>query len=278
MKNYVRARDKYTCQSCKERGNIIEAHHIIPRSQHGTDTPENMICLCLKCHVMIQNNLHLSPKPKPQLFVASGVLNSVSKEIFKQIGDMVSVSKTYGYVTDAYRKDLKLEKTHAGDASIIAFCDEDSYLDTSAYTWIETHVSHMFLKQFRRHVRNWDHIHEDRKYKIGKTIVAWNRRCRDGQDGKKKPSLETFRHEIKNRDVKLTVSPGVTRKRRSNTQMLFRPGDSLIMLVNNQPIQDVCQGWASTQGTVIGINNGYIKKKLVKRYLNNSGLVIVNKV
>ena len=50
------------------------------------------------------------------------------------------------------------------------------------------------------------------------------------------------------------------------------------MIVNNQINYDICKGWGSTQGTVGGINNDYIKKKLVKRYLNNSGLVIVNKI
>lgn len=48
-------RDKW-CQIC---GNPhgLEAHHIIYRSQGGSDTMENMVCLCFTCHALVHNGL-----------------------------------------------------------------------------------------------------------------------------------------------------------------------------------------------------------------------------
>lgn len=46
---YVLLRDNYTCQSC---GVFTQndPHHIIFRSQGGSDTEENLITLCVRCH------------------------------------------------------------------------------------------------------------------------------------------------------------------------------------------------------------------------------------
>jgi hypothetical protein len=280
VKNYVRGRDNYTCQVCKANGKDIklEVHHIITRANHGSDTPDNMICLCDICHKKVQSGRVKCPKPNPKLYVASGVLNSVTKEIYKQISDVISTSKTYGYVTDAYRKDLKLEKTHAGDASIIALCDEEEVLDISGLKLIDN-ASHMYLNQFRRHVRNFIQRNEDRKYYDGKTCVAWNRNIREGQD-KKKPSLVEFRKN--NLDMKVISKSGGLIKRKENKFMLFRPGDLLEIKPSKKELGlfkkyfDVCRGWASTQGTITSVNsNSNIPKRYVNKYSNNSGLVLV---
>ena len=48
VKAYVLARDDYTCQHCKGKTKdpTLHCHHVIFRSQRGTDSPENLICLC----------------------------------------------------------------------------------------------------------------------------------------------------------------------------------------------------------------------------------------
>ena len=271
VKNYVRARDGYTCQVCKMSPDVIEAHHIIPRSKHGTDTPENMICLCEKCHKKVQNELIKCPKIAPKLFVVSGVLNSVTKEIYKRLEELVSISKTYGYVTDASRKFQGLEKTHGGDASIIAFCDEDGEFDLNGFDIVDS-SSHMMLKQFRRHVRNWIKRVEDRKYYQGEYCVAWNRARRESQ-AKDKDGLVEFRQAF---GGKVIAKPGITRFRKSNTQILFRPGDLITVKRDKKTIYDVCQGWASTHGAVISLKaTKEIPKRFVRKTCNNSGLVIV---
>jgi hypothetical protein len=124
---YLRATNN-TCQVCKKNKDLVlEVHHILRRSQHGTDIPDNLITLCDKCHSQVHAGKVKCQKIKTgNTFVSSGVLNSIMKELYNIIETDVSISKTYGYITDAYRKNLELEKTHCGDASIIAFCDEDS--------------------------------------------------------------------------------------------------------------------------------------------------------
>jgi len=276
VKNYVRARDNYKCQICKKTGKI-EVHHIVFRSNHGTDVPSNLICLCPDCHDKVQNNRLKCPKLSSKAFIPSGVLNSVMKELYAIISSSISTSKTYGYITDAYRKANQIEKTHYGDANIIAFCDEDNVLESN--TILKDISGHIFLKQFRRHNRSWVKRSEDRKYYDGKTCVAWNRRTREGQDSKK-PSLTEFKQEYGYH--KLQVKPGVIRYRRPNPDMLFRPGDTLKITPASKKEKfktyfDLCKGWASTQGAVIGLNSiKNIPKKYVSRHLNNSGLVIDN--
>lgn len=45
-------RDNYTCQKCglPFSGDNLEVHHIIPKVNHGTDNPTNLVTLCLGCH------------------------------------------------------------------------------------------------------------------------------------------------------------------------------------------------------------------------------------
>ncbi|MGM9661793.1 MAG: HNH endonuclease [Oscillospiraceae bacterium] len=47
----VYRRDNFCCALCdSSRG--LQIHHVIPRSQGGTDFPHNLITLCWKCHAV----------------------------------------------------------------------------------------------------------------------------------------------------------------------------------------------------------------------------------
>ena len=54
-KAFVLNRDKYTCQHCKTKQGTLEVHHIVFRSNGGSDEPDNLITLCRNCH----RELHL---------------------------------------------------------------------------------------------------------------------------------------------------------------------------------------------------------------------------
>ena len=51
-KAYVLARDTYTCQQCKanSRDRRLEVHHIVFRSEQGSDEAGNLLTLCKTCH------------------------------------------------------------------------------------------------------------------------------------------------------------------------------------------------------------------------------------
>ena len=47
----VYRRDGYQCAMCSSV-NGLQIHHIIKRSQGGSDMPDNLIALCWKCHAV----------------------------------------------------------------------------------------------------------------------------------------------------------------------------------------------------------------------------------
>ena len=64
VKSYVRKRDKYTCQRCKKsledlkKNNIkLQVHHIKPKSQDGTNVPNNLVTLCEHYHKQVHEYL-----------------------------------------------------------------------------------------------------------------------------------------------------------------------------------------------------------------------------
>jgi len=42
-------RDGYRCRHCKSRS-ALHCHHIVFRSQQGTDVEDNLLTLCNQCH------------------------------------------------------------------------------------------------------------------------------------------------------------------------------------------------------------------------------------
>ena len=49
LKNQVLERDGWRCQDCGS-AQMLEVHHINPRSKLGHDASENLIALCVDCH------------------------------------------------------------------------------------------------------------------------------------------------------------------------------------------------------------------------------------
>lgn len=53
-KKLCRQLANYTCQICGGEG--IDAHHLIPVEQGGSDEQDNLICVCRSCHQKIHHN------------------------------------------------------------------------------------------------------------------------------------------------------------------------------------------------------------------------------
>ena len=120
-KAFVLDRDNYTCQNCKgkSKDSKLEAHHIIFRSNNGSDEAENLITLCKTCHDKVHDGslkLKRTGKIKSQLKHATQ-MNSIRVQILKRLPEAL---ETFGYITKLNRIYLELPKKHYIDAVVIA--------------------------------------------------------------------------------------------------------------------------------------------------------------
>lgn len=120
-KAMVLNRDNYTCQCCKgkHKDSKLEVHHIVFRSQCGSDEASNLITLCHTCHKDLHSgkiNFKLKGKLKGNLKYATQ-MNSIRKQLFKLYPDAI---ETFGYVTKVNRLHLGVAKEHYYDACVIA--------------------------------------------------------------------------------------------------------------------------------------------------------------
>ena len=119
-KAMVLNRDNYTCQYCKgkSKDSKLEVHHIIFRSNNGSNEESNLITLCKSCHDKLHKGkikLKKKGKTKNQLKHATQ-MNSIRIQLLKK----VEAEETFGYITKVHRRYLELTKEHYNDAVAIA--------------------------------------------------------------------------------------------------------------------------------------------------------------
>ena len=126
LREAVFTRDNYRCRICGrglEDDVILLVHHIIYRSQGGTNRINNLLTVCSGCHTPKNH------KPGGKLYGLQPVtgtykdatfMNVVREFIINEIRELypdIEVKNTYGSYTKASRRELgQLEKTHANDA------------------------------------------------------------------------------------------------------------------------------------------------------------------
>ncbi len=137
VKAYVLDRDGYTCQHCKgkSKDDKLHCHHIIFRSEKGTDTPENLITLCNTCHdALHRGEFKLSGKrSKTKHATEIGIVQSQIKK------SGWNFTEIFGYETKFKREQvLGLSKTHYFDAVSIC-CNQKVELEDIFY--LKRHVS-----------------------------------------------------------------------------------------------------------------------------------------
>lgn len=77
-------RDKYNCQICGKKSKRLEVHHIIYRSQGGTDDENNLITLCEGCHKAIHNgDIILDKKPKKMSLKYATHMSIIRSQLLK---------------------------------------------------------------------------------------------------------------------------------------------------------------------------------------------------
>jgi len=137
VRAYVLHRDEYQCQKCKTKKGKLHVHHIVFRSDGGTNTPSNLITLCKSCH----DKIHLGEfkirgkRSKTKHATEIGIIKSQLK---KQFGDF---EETFGYETKFKREQiLQLPKTHYYDAVLIC-CEDNEVVSLSSVVYFKKHIA-----------------------------------------------------------------------------------------------------------------------------------------
>lgn len=131
IREYVLHRDNHKCQNpnCqnKVKEKILEVHHIKFKHMGGTDSPNNLIALCNKCHTSPNHKQGkflydwCTEGKKVRGFKDTTFMNIVRWRLINQLKDLYpNINATYGYITKNHRIGNKIEKSHVNDAFCIA--------------------------------------------------------------------------------------------------------------------------------------------------------------
>lgn len=147
---FVFARDNYTCQCCGEKNKILRTHHIIYRSNGGTNRVDNLITVCTDCHTS-QNHKKdgvlykwQEQHKKVKQYKEPPFMSTLRKRILVKYPNVII---TYGSETTPKRKERGLEKTHYNDAIVISGISE---IKENPNEWL-------LIRQFRKKKRS---LHE----------------------------------------------------------------------------------------------------------------------
>ena len=129
IREYVLFRDGHQCQACKgkSKDRVLEVHHVVYRSEGGTDKPSNLITLCSKCHCAENHRkgkvLHdwMINGKKTGNFKDATFMGIMRWSFYNRLKKMYPlVSLTYGYITKNTRIRNELPKEHRVDALCIS--------------------------------------------------------------------------------------------------------------------------------------------------------------
>jgi len=141
IKQYVLHRDNYQCQHCTKSKKIknekLHVHHIVFKSNGGTDNPDNLITLCKSCHKNLHDGLiKIKSGNVKQTKHATEI--SIVKTFIEKSGWIFN--KTFGYETKFKREQvLGIPKTHTNDAVAIC-CAEGEVVNLSNCVIYKKHV------------------------------------------------------------------------------------------------------------------------------------------
>ena len=133
-KAYVLWRDDYRCCLCHKSCIPLQVHHIVFRSQGGSDHENNLITLCEQCHKDIHNGVKKIRKiGKKKMLKDATQMNHIASLLKKEYP---KAKITFGFVTKANRQRMCLEKEHYNDAVAIASKGKKVKFETNEVTKI----------------------------------------------------------------------------------------------------------------------------------------------
>ncbi len=134
-------RDNYKCMECGKTNTKLEVHHIKPRRLNGSNTFDNMITLCSKCHQKTEGKEEqymqhyfdmLFTYDTKKLNYAQHVM--IGKTwLRKQLSELGTLYLTNGGDTANKRIDWDIDKSHSNDAVCITNLKPDT---TDIKEWI----------------------------------------------------------------------------------------------------------------------------------------------
>lgn len=130
-KVYVLWRDNYECQCCHKSGIPLQVHHIVYRTNGGSNHEDNLITLCESCHKGIHEGIKRLPKKfkgERKTLKDATQMNHLASLLKKEYPN---AKLTYGFITKANRQRMGLEKTHYNDAVAIACCGKKVKFETN---------------------------------------------------------------------------------------------------------------------------------------------------
>lgn len=148
---FVLERDNYTCQCCgKSKDKVLQTHHIIYRSNGGSNRVDNLITVCTDCHTYENHQKGgvlykwQEQHKKVKQYKEPPFMNTLRKRIFKKYPE---AEITYGSITTPKRKEIGLDKTHYNDAIVISGIES---IKENPSEWL-------LIRQFRKKKRS---LHE----------------------------------------------------------------------------------------------------------------------
>lgn len=128
-KAYVLWRDNYKCQCCHKSGIPLQVHHIVYRSNGGSDHEDNLITLCEQCHKDIHNRTKKLRKVGLRKKLKDATqMNHLAKLLQERYPNAVV---TFGYITKENRQRMNLPKEHYYDAVAISCKGKEVKFDTN---------------------------------------------------------------------------------------------------------------------------------------------------
>ena len=124
LRSAVLARDDYTCQSCGSRKGPFSIHHVVYRSEGGTNRMSNLVTVCTKCHTPANHRVggklwRLKETWHVPSFKGATFMTMVRWQMYEELKESfpnVSFHLTYGARTKEIRRLLNIAKSHINDA------------------------------------------------------------------------------------------------------------------------------------------------------------------
>lgn len=262
---------KGKCLLCG-KSDIEHYHHIVPGSQGGSNTLNNIAGLCKNCHKKIHTDstgrtkARLAAEKKGILkkYHALSILNQIIRPLTKQLSEDLPTYVTTGKETKTIREMYGLKKDHYIDA----WCIGTGALGMYDITRPDFTDCVYNIRQFRRHNRAKINNQRERIYRLDGKTIAKNRRPRFEQKG---PALSDLNLSLKETG-RLKVIPS---KRRYNNPDRVFPGTAFIHKNRRYVLSGQLSG--GKYYNAVGQESKNFPAKDCRILTRNTGLVFIKK-